>query len=150
MVEGLERWSSAPRVDALRLLRQYAFAYATGNADLHAKNLSLWRNPTSGLVELSPAYDVPSTLPYRAFDKRLAMRMDAKDDRFRRADFLAFGERCRLPSKAVAAMLDELVEALLPWFDRLSEIGFDEPTTTAMTKEMRARLDRLRPSDGGP
>lgn len=144
LFEGLASWSAAPRVDGLRLLRRYAFAYAIGDADLHAKNVSLWRSTASGLVELSPAYDVLSTLPYRHLERRMALRLDAKDDRFKRADFLAFGERHDLPARAVDAMLDDLTERVSPWVARFAEIGFEDGVTQTLAKAVATRLARLR------
>ena len=38
---GLARLTSAPRVALRELIRQVAFAYLTGNGDMHAKNLSV-------------------------------------------------------------------------------------------------------------
>ncbi|MFN8523637.1 MAG: HipA domain-containing protein [Chloroflexota bacterium] len=59
-VELVERYSSQPGIDAIRLLRQFVFSWWVGNGDLHLKNFSLLAG-ASGEHRLSPAYDLVST-----------------------------------------------------------------------------------------
>lgn len=54
---------AARPVAARAALTQFAFAWLTGNGDLHAKNLSVLRQPT-GEWRVAPVYDIPSTMPY--------------------------------------------------------------------------------------
>lgn len=55
--------TSARPPAALALFRQAVFALLTGNGDQHAKNLAVLSTP-AGEWRISPAYDLPSTLPY--------------------------------------------------------------------------------------
>ena len=57
VIVGLARQCSAGPVSALRFMRQFAFAYLTGNGDAHAKNFSILR--VGDEWRASPAYDVP-------------------------------------------------------------------------------------------
>jgi serine/threonine-protein kinase HipA len=92
--------SKAGILDAIRL---YAFSYIVGNGDLHAKNVSLIRNPNGQWVP-SPIYDVVSTLPYkRILDgaDRMALALESESfGRFELGEFAAFGERFGIPEKA--------------------------------------------------
>lgn len=58
----LERWSTGPE-QLERLLDIVTLNALVGNADAHAKNLSILHTP-SGEVRLAPAYDVMSTIYY--------------------------------------------------------------------------------------
>lgn len=64
---------TAPIVARARLLRLVAFSYAIGNGDLHGKNVSVYGS--DGQVELTPAYDALSTLPYG--DTHMALELVA-------------------------------------------------------------------------
>jgi serine/threonine-protein kinase HipA len=130
---------SAPIVSRARLLRLFAFSYAIGNGDLHGKNVSVYVN--DGRVELTPAYDVLSTLPYG--DTHMALKLDGKDDNLRRTSFASFGERHGVRKAAVTAMLDEIVENARPFLSRLGEIGFDAKKTKHLERVIRKRLGDL-------
>ncbi len=128
---------TAPIVARARLLRLVAFSYVIGNGDLHGKNVSVYVR--DGRVELTPAYDLLSTLPYG--DTRMALKLDGKDDNLERAAWLAFGERHGVRRAAAAAMLDEIVESSRPYLARLGELGFDAKKTASLKRTLAKRLD---------
>jgi serine/threonine-protein kinase HipA len=71
--------SREPLLDARALLTWLAFNAVAGNADGHAKNLSLLRRP-DGALRLAPFYDLVGTSCYRLIDRRLAMRVGDNTD----------------------------------------------------------------------
>ncbi|MEX1024804.1 MAG: HipA domain-containing protein [Planctomycetota bacterium] len=99
---------AAPLVARLELLRLVAFSYLIANGDLHAKNLSV--RSAGGIVGLAPAYDLLSTLPYG--DDRMALKLEGRDQRLGRRDFVAFGERVGVRASATERMLTTLVTRL--------------------------------------
>jgi serine/threonine-protein kinase HipA len=139
LLDALEA-CSAPRVERLRLLRLTAFSYLIVNGDLHAKNVSVLRG-ASGLLELSPAYDLLSTLPYG--DQTMALDVLGKDRNLNRAHFVKLGERYRIPERAVAGMLDDLGRRLGDASARLAEVGLSEKRTRQLSREMTVRRNRL-------
>jgi serine/threonine-protein kinase HipA len=141
VILGLAKWTSAPVVAARAWLRQFAFAYLTGNGDAHAKNFSIvFRN---GEWLPTPAYDLPSSLPYR--DNNMALSINGKDrENIGRRDFLALGSACGVLPKATERVLDELLAALPVWLDHLVELPFDRRTLHQMEKACRYRERRLR------
>jgi serine/threonine-protein kinase HipA len=143
IVEAIRELAAAPAVEVLRFLELHAFAYLVGNGDLHAKNVSLYRSSATGLVELTPAYDLLTTLAYPALDQRMAIRVDGKDDNLRRRNYVAFGERHGIPAPAVGAMLDGLVTRSEPWLDRLHEVGWPEPVRDRVGRSIRTRRGHL-------
>ena len=74
----------------------------------------------------------------------MAMKLDGRDARLRRATFIAAGEPFDLRRRAVEAALDELVDAIEPAYARLAEIGFDARKTRALEKALRERAAALR------
>lgn len=89
--KGLHEWCSAPALDLLTLLEQYAFSYLICNGDMHAKNVSLLRDPISERIALSPAYDIVCTLPYG--DRKMAIKIDGREDNIKAKTLIDFGVR---------------------------------------------------------
>lgn len=101
----------ARAVAARASLVQLAFAWLTGNGDLHAKNLSVLQDET-GEWRVAPAYDMPSTLPYG--DVAMALRLSGRRENLTRKAFRDLGAALRLPEKAVERVLDDVLEVTEP------------------------------------
>lgn len=141
IAEALMEMQLAPAADLLRLLRLLAFSYVICNGDLHAKNVSvIWDDRLQGL-RLSPAYDLLSTLPYG--DRRMALKVDGRDDHFSRAGLTAFAARLGLNAPAVDTLLDSLCDLVPPWLARLEEIGLDARKTKDLRRVAEKRRDDL-------
>lgn len=141
VLQGLARWTTAPVLAARTWLRQFAFAYLSGNGDAHAKNFSIVHRDGEWLP--TPAYDLPSSLPYGDHTMALSIGGKEREDIGRR-DFLALGASCGVPPKAVERVLDELLEAMPDWLARLGELPFDDRTLHQMDKACRYRQKRLQ------
>ncbi len=143
IAEAVGTFCDAPKVQYVRLLQLYAYSFLIGNGDLHAKNISLYRPPGIGMLELTPAYDLVSTLAYPKLDQRMAIPMDGKDTEFKAADFVRFFGRLGVSESVVLRTLDELSARLIPRLSRLQEIGYDDKTTARMRSEIERRAGRL-------
>ena len=140
VIQGLSAKTGAPIVAARTLLQQFAFAYLTCNGDAHGKNFSILHDGHEWSV--APAYDLPSTLPYR--DGTMALTLGGKDrEDIGRADFVSLGERCGVPAKATARLLNQLVAAATAWLERLRELPFDQRRVHKLEKACRYRVARL-------
>ncbi len=133
--------SSTPILEVAKLLRLIAFSYLIANGDLHAKNVSLRTAHQTGRIELTPGYDLLTTLPYG--DASMALQMDGRDANLKRHHFVAFGERFGVRAAATEHMLDELCTKLAPWTARVHEIGFDARATRHLDRTLRERLGQL-------
>lgn len=138
VAEALEA-CSAPVVERLKLLRLQAYSYLIANGDMHAKNVSV--RALSGRIELTPCYDLLSTLPYG--DGKLALSMEGRDANLKRAHFVAFGQRFGLRRPAVERMLDVLTARVGKALPRLAEIGLEPKRTAQLEREMKRRLTAL-------
>ena len=76
----LDKYSSQPILDKQALVKWVIFNYFIGNADAHAKNLSLIRK-IDGSIRLAPFYDLISTRVYPEISKKMAMKI-GKETRF--------------------------------------------------------------------
>jgi serine/threonine-protein kinase HipA len=139
---GIEQFASAPPLAVLDLVELIAFSFLVGNGDLHAKNISLWRRPETDIIELSPVYDIVSTIAYRGND-RMALTIDGRDDHIRRRDLLEFATRHGVGAKALHRRVDRLCEAAPEYAERVGEIGYDDRITSRLRREILRRRDLL-------
>lgn len=141
VIEGLAAQTGAPVVAARSLVQQFAFAYLTCNGDAHGKNFSILHDGKEWRV--APAYDLPSTQPYR--DDTMALEIGGKQrEDIGRTEFVALGDRCGVAEKAVARVLDQLVAVAPVWLAELDELPFDERRIHKLRKACSYRLERLR------
>jgi serine/threonine-protein kinase HipA len=143
IARGIEKFASAPVIEIAKLIKLIAFSYLIGNGDLHAKNISLRTNPKTNRIELTPAYDLLTTLPYG--DRKMALKLDAKDDSLTRAMFVAFGLRFGVREAATSLIIDEICNGAEAWVKRVGEIGFDNKRTADIQRVMQHRLKELSP-----
>lgn len=117
----------------------FAFAWLTGNGDLHAKNLSVLQHP-DGEWRLAPAYDLPFTLPYG--DNTMALVLAGRRENVTRTAFRTFGGTLGLPSRAVERALDQVLTATSPLLDDLRDGAL--PLTRNATERLVRQLSRRR------
>jgi len=113
MARGLRPLSTDPMADLEILFRRALFAWFIADGDMHLKNLALMKiaEPRSrqfATVRFAPLYDAVTTrvFPGPAGD-RMALKLNGKDDRLTRQDFLTLARTIDLPvARAEAAMLE--------------------------------------------
>jgi serine/threonine-protein kinase HipA len=100
---ALAAYCAAPLPALRNLAIQAAFAWLSGNGDLHAKNVSMVQQP-SGEWSVAPVYDIPSTVVYG--DKTLALALDGKRTGISRRHFLAWAHGLGLTERAAVQALE--------------------------------------------
>jgi len=74
----VRRWSVDVLSDQTELMDRVAYSYLIGNADAHAKNLSLLHSAAG--IRLAPAYDLLSTAVYPHLKKDMALSINRMFD----------------------------------------------------------------------
>lgn len=138
---ALSALGDAPLAVARTLLRWVAFAYLTGNGDLHAKNLAVAERP-DGLVQAAPAFDLPSSYPYGDVTMALPIGGKSRED-IGRADLITLASAWGVPQRAAAKVLDDLVDRADAWLPRLDESGFPQRTVAKWRRAVGYRRKRL-------
>lgn len=131
----------AQRLAMRELIALIALSYLVGNGDLHAKSVSVLTG-LDGETRLTPAYDLVSTIAYLPNDS-MALEFEGRDNRLRRSDFVAFGERVDVPARAVNRRLDEVLDGVEPFGSRVTEIGLDDRRASRVEQGMRGRREHL-------
>lgn len=94
----INRYSTQAALDLSTLYELTLFCFLTGNADMHLKNFSLWRN--NGTIGLTPAYDLLATKLLLPSDmEELALSLNGKKSRFVLADWAAYANYLGLTTK---------------------------------------------------
>ena len=97
-----------------RLFELILFCYLTGNTDMHLKNYALIEN-TLGQYELSPAYDLLSTLLVLSDEEESALTINGKKNRLKRTDFDSLAKTLQINEKTVAAIYQRFTKILPIW-----------------------------------
>ncbi|MEQ1736939.1 MAG: HipA domain-containing protein [Rhodoglobus sp.] len=139
VIRAVAAVSAAPTVEALGVVRLFAFSYLIGNGDLHGKNVSV--SFSGGLWRLAPAYDLVSTLPYG--DRSMALSLEGRDDNVRLRDFVALAAREGVGERAVRRAVAQICTGCATWIEGAVAIGFDDRTTAHLIRTTRRRLADL-------
>lgn len=102
---------SAPLPALRNLAIQGAFAWLSGNGDLHAKNVSMVQLP-HGEWTIAPVYDIPSTVVYG--DKTLALTLNGKRSGISRRHFLAWAKDLGLTDRTARQVVELALKASGP------------------------------------
>lgn len=97
-----------------RLFELILFCYLTGNTDMHLKNYALIENAL-GQYELSPAYDLLSTLLVLSDEEESALTINGKKSRLKRTDFDNVAKSLQINEKTVAAIYQRFAKILPTW-----------------------------------
>jgi serine/threonine-protein kinase HipA len=108
---ALADYCSAPLPALRNLAIQAAYAWLTGNGDLHAKNVSMVQQP-HGEWTIAPVYDIPSTVVYG--DKTLALTINGKRTGISRRHFLGWSTELGLTDRAAAQIVEIALKASGP------------------------------------
>lgn len=107
-----------PAKDKIELLKRVIFNYVIGNKDAHSKNFSLLHH-TNNTLELSPTYDVMSTVVYPKVNTKLAMSIgrESEINRIKAENWLRLCEKIDVSPanfKRISFEIMAKVEAELP------------------------------------
>lgn len=109
--QALADYCSAPLPALRNLAIQGAFAWLSGNGDLHAKNVSMVQQP-HGEWTIAPVYDIPSTVVYG--DKTLALTLAGKRSGISRRHFLGWATNLGLTDRTAGQVVELALKAAGP------------------------------------
>lgn len=111
----IERFSSFPGNDIIRLFEIVLFSFLTGNSDMHLKNYSLVRDHNDD-IQLSPAYDlVPVKLILPEDQEDSALTICGKKAKLTKNDFDSLADYFKINSKALTGIYERLYSSQKEW-----------------------------------
>ena len=125
------------------LLAALGKAWLIADGDMHLKNMALLKIAHSGdtafrTVRFAPVYDTLTTrvFPGLAHD-RMALKLSGKDERLRRADFVALATLSGLRAGDAQVAIDDVLQRLPLALD-----GLNLPRALVLSADARATIDR--------
>jgi serine/threonine-protein kinase HipA len=129
------------------LLRRVLFTWLIADGDMHLKNMALLKTAREGeavftSVRLAPVYDTLATRVFPGLGHdRMALKIGGKDERLRRADFVALATLAGLRATDANATIDEVLQQLANALDALTlpaslEVDAGALATVAKTLEL--------------
>ncbi|MGZ3775941.1 MAG: type II toxin-antitoxin system HipA family toxin [Bdellovibrio sp.] len=109
----IDKYSDQPQDDKLTLFQLLLFSFWIGNADMHLKNFSLWRDPRSSLIRMSPAYDILSTrllIPSDQDKEEMALPINGRKNKLKWSDFQVLSDHFKIPRKVVERVRDKMLD----------------------------------------
>ncbi len=158
-IEGIARairsLSTSPDEDLLLILKRALFAWLIADGDMHLKNVALLKIASPGAssfqkVRLGPLYDAVTTRVFPGLESdRMALKLNGKDDRLRRSDFLRFASTAGILAGRANTTIDEMLERFGQALDDayLPNISLDHDIKTKVDQMLtlcRKRLDTFR------
>jgi serine/threonine-protein kinase HipA len=118
IARALRPLSTDPERDLRTLMQRALFAWLIADGDMHLKNMALLKIAREGeesfqSVRMAPVYDTITTrvFPNLAHD-RMALKINGKDERLRRADFVALATLAGLRAADAHEDIDRMLEQL--------------------------------------
>jgi HipA-like protein len=126
IADRLRRLSARPAADLLALVRWVIFSAIGGNADGHAKNLSMLYGANG--PQLAPAYDLVCNRAYPKLDHKLAFSIggERNPDRLNTDNWTRFAHDIGVKPRLVFSQLKKLLDSAEAAFERASEQLRDE------------------------
>ena len=146
IARALRPLSTVPDEDVLLVLKRALFAWLIADGDMHLKNLALLKIAEPGSdrfdsVRVAPLYDAVTTRVFPRLERdRMALKLNGKDDRLRRADFRAFAGTAGIRASDADAAIDGLLAGLRTALDKV-EIPAAVPASS--TGAAAARMHAL-------
>ena len=143
IVSLLSTESSQPAQDIERIVRWQAFNALIGNADGHAKNLALIREP--GRVRLAPFYDLVCTRQWDSLSKKLAFSVGGVTDpgALGVRQWTAAAKEWELSPKWVLDIVRQTGEALRKTVAGLEGKAIELGASPSSARVLRATLAKL-------
>ncbi|TDH23972.1 type II toxin-antitoxin system HipA family toxin [Segetibacter sp. 3557_3] len=144
IAKAIQKYSATPGLDLINFFEVVLFSFITGNADMHLKNFSLINDPGVGMI-FSPAYDLVATkLVNRADDEELALTLNGKKKRIKKADFITAFNNSKLSDKQQQNMFNKMIRTKEQWKDMITSSFLSQDFKDQFTGLLKAQLDKIR------
>ena len=140
----IRRYSAAPQLDVVNFWEVVAFSWITGNADMHLKNFSLYKDSGLGYT-LTPAYDMlPTALVMPEDKEELALTLNGKKSKLRKSDFYKAITASGVDEKVIENIARKFGRALPKWFELIDRSFLPDDLRRGLKSLVLRRIVLLR------
>ena len=143
----IRKYSGVPGDDLLTFFELNLFCFITGNADMHLKNFSIWKDPRSDLSRLAPVYDLLSTrllMSEKEDPEETALSLNGKKANLKLDDFKAFARNLEIPGNVFERVRREYTDRQKSFEDLIEKSFLSERKKEGFKALIRERLSRLK------
>jgi serine/threonine-protein kinase HipA len=143
IAKAILKYSATPGLDVVNFFELVLFSFLTGNADMHLKNFSLLEQPGLGMV-FSPAYDLVATaLVNPTDDEDLALTLNGKKKKIKKADFLRAFATLQLETKQQQHIFSKMKKARPKWMAQIDRSFLSDALKNQYKELLEKRFERL-------
>lgn len=143
IAKAITKYSVTPGLDVINYFEIVLFSFLTGNADMHLKNFSLIQQPGLGMV-LSPAYDLLATsIVNPNDDEDLALTLNGKKKKIKRADFIAAFNTMNLDAKQQDNIFNKMLKSKSAWIQQIDNSFISEDFKSMYKSLLVERFSRI-------
>ena len=149
--ELIKKFVPASMIAIENLFKIVLFNYVFSNGDAHLKNFSLVRNDF-GEMELSPSYDLMSTIIHTPSERDTALDLFSKDHEsayystyghYGRADFIEFAKRLGIVEVRYIRIINEFLEKEKEVNDFIQNSFLSNQALDSFSINFKSRIERL-------
>lgn len=144
VVAIIEKFTTFPKIEFLKLLKLTLFNFLIGNEDMHLKNFSLLTRDRK--ITLAPTYDLlNSSIALKNYKEELALPLNGKKNNLTRNDFLEYfaKERLRLNDKVIVDVIEDIRQALPYWRELIGNSFLSKQMQEKYLHLLEERRERL-------
>lgn len=132
----INRSSIRPAADRMALLQWVIFNVLTGNADAHAKNLTILL--TDPGPRLAPFYDLLCTKIYGSLTDKLAMKIggEKRPDWLQAKHWKKFADSILIKQNLVLRMLSDMIQIIVPKAEELASEFYNKYGTDSIIERI--------------
>lgn len=144
IAKAIQRFSTVPKLDMVNYWEQVVFSWITGNADMHLKNFSLYKDSDLGYT-LTPAYDMlPTALVMPEDKEELALTLNGKKSKLRKSDFYKAITASGVDEKVIENIARKFGRALPKWFELVDRSFLPDDLRRGLKSLVLRRIVLLR------
>ena len=144
ITRAVQPLSTSAGEDLPLVIKRALFAWLIGDGDMHLKNLALLKiaGPAAdrfSTIRLAPLYDAVTTRVFPSLEHdRMALKLNGKDDRLRRSDFMQMAAIAGLSAADADNEIDLFLQRFTEAIDRVSL-----PDLPGMDRDIKERAEAM-------
>ena len=143
IAKGIITYTQNPLLEIVKFYEQVIVSFLIGNNDMHLKNFSLiaFKN---NQYQLAPAYDMVAVKLLIPKDpEELALNLNGKKRKLKRADFNEAMSKAQIPEKAVLNLWGRIEKGIQSWSELIGNSFLDKELKETFIKLIASRANQI-------
>lgn len=143
IAKGIITYAQNPLLDTVKFYEQVIVSFLIGNNDMHLKNFSLIAKDNEHYA-LAPAYDMVAVkLLIPEDQEELALNLNGKKRKIKRADFNEAMAKSHIPEKAIENLWNRIEKGMKNWKELISCSFINNENKNKLIELIEVRANQL-------